>query len=192
MIVLGFDTSAAHVAAALLQNGEIIAQQREAMKRGQAERLMVMLEGLLENQSLEFADLNAIGVGVGPGNFTGIRVAVSAARGLALGLKIPAIGVNRFDVIRAAFGSDGLPSVRAPQDNIYVQEKTNAPRLISIEEAQALEKTLQFEPDDFNPAPFITQIAAARAGSETHRPAPLYIKSADAAPARDAPPTIIR
>ncbi|WP_273509172.1 tRNA (adenosine(37)-N6)-threonylcarbamoyltransferase complex dimerization subunit type 1 TsaB, partial [Planktotalea frisia] len=98
MIVLGFDTSAAHVAAALLRDGEIIATAREEMSRGQAERLMVLLEELLAQNTHVWSDLDAIGVGVGPGNFTGIRVSVSAARGLALGLGIPAIGVNRFDV----------------------------------------------------------------------------------------------
>ena len=67
MIVLGFDTSAAHVAAALWRDGELLAEQREEMSRGQAERLMVMLEDMLVEQNLKWSDLDAIGVGVGPG-----------------------------------------------------------------------------------------------------------------------------
>ena len=192
MITLGFDTSAAHCAAALWRDGSVVAQERETMKRGQAERLMGLLEEILAEQSLSWSDLDVLGVGVGPGNFTGIRVAVSAARGLALALDIPAIGVNRFDVILAAFGDDALPCVAAPQDAVYVQDALNAPELISMEQAQGLGRSLQFEPEDFNPAPFIAQIAAARGGLDLPRPAPLYIKSADAAPARDAPPRIIR
>ena len=192
MIVLGFDTSAAHCAAALWCDGDIVASAREEMKRGQAERLMGLLEEMLTQQSITWRDLDAIGVGVGPGNFTGIRVAVSAARGLALGLGIPAIGVNRFDVIVAAFGTQGSPAVRAPQDQVYVLQQGSAPQLVALEVAEALPDPLLFEPQGFNPSPFIAQIAAARMDTQIERPAPLYIKSADAAPARDAPPTILR
>jgi len=192
MIVLGFDTSAAHVAAALWRDGELLAEQREEMSRGQAERLMVMLEDMLAEQSLKWSDLDAIGVGVGPGNFTGIRVSVSAARGLALGLDIQAIGVNQFDVIKTALGGHGLPSVSAPQDKVYVQEGDKAPRLMDLNDARTLGQPLLFEPEGFNPAPTIAQIAADRIEETNARPAPLYIKSADAAPARDAPPRIIQ
>jgi len=191
MIVLGFDTSASHVAAALLKDGQIVDERREPMVRGQAERLVVLLELILDAHSMSWADLDAIGVGVGPGNFTGIRVAVSAARGLALGLGKPAIGVNRFDVIRSAINSEGIPTVRAPQENVYVRENGSAPRLVSLDAAQALQGPLIFEPEDFNPASNIAMLAAARIDEKNPRPAPLYIKSADAAPARDAPPKII-
>ena len=89
--ILAFDTSAAHCAAALLCAGKIEVRVDE-MARGQAEHLMPMLEEVLAAQGLTWADLDAIGVGTGPGNFTGIRISVAAARGLALGLGIPAVG----------------------------------------------------------------------------------------------------
>ncbi|TGN47811.1 tRNA (adenosine(37)-N6)-threonylcarbamoyltransferase complex dimerization subunit type 1 TsaB, partial [Paracoccus liaowanqingii] len=94
LIVLGFDTSAAHCAAALLQGGALVAARHEDMAKGQAERLMPMLEELLVEAGLGWRDLDVIGVGTGPGNFTGIRVGVAAARGLAVALRIPAIGVG--------------------------------------------------------------------------------------------------
>jgi len=189
MIALGFDTSAAHVAAALLRDGDIVCAQREEMSRGQAERLMVMLENMLSAENLGWHDLDVIGVGVGPGNFTGIRVSVSAARGLAFGLGIPAIGINRFDVIKAALGTGKIPAVAAPQDKIYVQLTDAAPKLIDQSEMNAHE--ILVEPVGFNPAPTIALLASARIGEKHPRPAPLYIKSADAAPARDAPPRIL-
>ncbi len=191
MITLGFDTSAAHVAAALHKDGHVLSQNREAMARGQAERLMMILQEMLEAQNIEWSDLDAIGVGVGPGNFTGIRVSVSAARGLALGLGIPAIGVNRFDVITSAISDAAIPSVSAPQNKVYVKDSDAPARLISFDQAQMLDRDLCFEPDDFNPAPTIAMFAAARCTTAQTRPAPLYIRSADAAPARDAPPRII-
>ena len=93
-VVLGFDTSAAHCAAALLRGDAILAHRHEEMGKGQAERLFPLLEDLLSEAGLTWRDLHVIGVGIGPGNFTGIRIAVAAARGLALSLGIPAIGIS--------------------------------------------------------------------------------------------------
>ncbi len=101
-VALGFDCSAAHCAAALLRGDRVLAAAHEEMAKGQAERLMPMLEGLLAQAGLTWRDLDVIGVGTGPGNFTGIRVAVAAARGLALSLGIPAVGVTATEA--AAFG----------------------------------------------------------------------------------------
>ena len=85
-LVLGFDTSAAHCAAALLCADRVVAQHAEDMGRGQAERLFPLLEELLAEGGVTWRDLTALGVGTGPGNFTGIRISVAAARGLALSL----------------------------------------------------------------------------------------------------------
>ncbi|OYW58073.1 MAG: tRNA (adenosine(37)-N6)-threonylcarbamoyltransferase complex dimerization subunit type 1 TsaB, partial [Rhodobacterales bacterium 12-65-15] len=91
--LLAFDTSVAHCAAALLLPDRLILRE-EAMEKGQAERLMPLLEEILADGGIGWHDLSALAVGTGPGNFTGVRIAVAAARGLALGLKIPAIGVT--------------------------------------------------------------------------------------------------
>lgn len=85
-LILGFDTSAAHCAAVLLRGDMVLAAQHEDMTKGQAERLMPMLEQVLAEAGAGWGDLAALGVGIGPGNFTGVRISVSAARGLALGL----------------------------------------------------------------------------------------------------------
>ena len=94
MKILAFDTSGPHCAAALLEDGQITAARCEEMAKGQAERLMPLLEEILTEAGRDWRALDRIGVGVGPGNFTGIRISVSAARGLALGLGVPAIGVS--------------------------------------------------------------------------------------------------
>src|SRR6056297_2365432 len=77
--ILAFDTSAAHCAAAIVSGDTILARRDEEMARGQAERLMPLLAELLAEAGLAWSDLAALGVGTGPGNFTGIRIAVAAA-----------------------------------------------------------------------------------------------------------------
>ena len=69
------------------------------MDRGQAERLLPMLEELMAEAGAGWTALDGIGVVTGPGNFTGVRLAVAAARGLALGLGIPAVGVSIFEAL---------------------------------------------------------------------------------------------
>lgn len=192
MIVLAFDTSAPHCAAALWRDGHIVAERREPMARGQSERLMVLLEEMLRECNITWRDLDALGVGVGPGNFTGIRIGVSAARGLAYGLGVPAIGVDRFDVTAASTQTQGIPCVAATQDNVYARPAAKAPKLLSRAQAEQLGEPLVFEPADFNPAVVIAELASKRIADDNPRPAPLYIKAADAAPARDAPPVILR
>ena len=188
LLVLGFDTSAAHCAAALLSGDRVLAEISEEMGRGQAERLMLLLEDVLEKGSVTWADLDRVGVGVGPGNFTGIRISVSAARGLALALDIPAVGVALFDTVE----TDGpvLPAVKAPRDQVYIRPEGEAPRLVGMAEAEAMGLPLAFPP---GPADIARSIArhAARATPPVASPAPLYIRAADAAPSRDVPPVIL-
>ena len=126
-LILSFDTSAAHCAAALLSGDRILATRGEEMGRGQAERLFPMLEDLLGEANVTWRDLTAIGVGVGPGNFTGIRIAVSAARGLALGLSIPAVGVSSFDALREGAEGPVLAAVSAPRGAVYLDAPDASP-----------------------------------------------------------------
>ncbi len=184
--VLAFDTSAAHCAAALLLGDRVVTRVDE-MAKGQAEHLMPMLEQMLADENLTWADLDGIGVGTGPGNFTGIRIALSAARGLALGLGKPAIGVNGFDA--RAFG-EALPftaTIPAPRDQSYVQEyRADGPS----EPAQISEPAGSQKPAvDLIAA--VARIAASRLNDGVERPTPLYIRGADAAPPRDTAPILL-
>lgn len=188
---LGFDSSGPWCAATLLRGTDVIAQNTLEMTRGQAERLMPMLEDLLRGAKVGWQDLHRIGVGIGPGNFTGIRISVSAARGLALGLKIPAIGVSSFEAAGLGHATPHLATVPAPRNQIYVQDSN---RVQSARLAAALPETTM--PIHERPAPAalsaaIAHIAATHPDPSAPRPAPLYIKPADAAPAADPPPRIL-
>ena len=190
-LILGFDTSAAHCAAALVRGDVVVASRAVDMARGQAEHLMPLLEEVLSECAATWADLSAIGVGIGPGNFTGIRISVSAARGLALGLGIPSIGVPTFDASRVDASDTAVAGVSAPRDQIYISDpaKTDLPFLTATPYEAATE--IVMPPVSETLAQNIARVAAARFGSDTPRPAPLYIRAADAAPARDLPPQIL-
>ncbi|EIE51545.1 peptidase M22 [Salipiger aestuarii] len=182
-LTLGFDSSAAHCAAALLKGDTVLARRSEDMSRGQAERLMPLLEQLLASQGLAWADLHRIGVGTGPGNFTGIRIAVAAARGLSLSLDIPALGITTFEAIR--MDADGAAAVPAPRGLFHVQGRVGAVRTVAAEVLNGA--TLPPEPAEL--AARIARLAAS--GKPGGRPAPLYLRPADAAPSRDTPPAIL-
>ena len=200
--VLAFDTSAAHCAAALLLPGGRVLTRLEPMEKGQAERLMPLLEELLREAGLGWSDLTRLAVGTGPGNFTGVRIAVAAARGLALGLGIPAIGITRLEAL--AFGLPRPITVveDARRGEVYVQgfgtETSEALLLDGSDLPHALE-TAQVTGSAAGPAALppamplaeaMARLAAARDLPQP-RPAPFYLRGADAAPPSDPPPVIL-
>ncbi|WP_170402633.1 tRNA (adenosine(37)-N6)-threonylcarbamoyltransferase complex dimerization subunit type 1 TsaB [Ruegeria arenilitoris] len=187
-LILAFDTSAAHCAAALLRGDSILVSRTESMSRGQAERLMPLLQEVLAEAGCTWRDLTAIGVGIGPGNFTGIRISVSAARGLALGLGIPAVGVSGFDALAAT--GDGLPAIRAPREQVYVVLPGQDPALMAQEQAESLGPLILNDDADAQ-VRAIARLAAQNWQSVTTAPAPLYVRPADAAPSKDTPPVLL-
>ena len=196
--ILAFDTSAAHCAAALLLADRIVLRD-EPMQKGQAERLMPMLEEVLAEGGIGWQDLRAIAVGTGPGNFTGVRIAVAAARGLALGLGIPAVGVTRLEAL--AFGLPRPVTVveDARRGEVYVQVFTPrgagaahlATRVVVAGSATGSAAGEGALPQAVPLAEAIARIGAARAATPQPRPAPFYLRGADAAPPTDPPPVIL-
>ncbi|MGV6811786.1 MAG: tRNA (adenosine(37)-N6)-threonylcarbamoyltransferase complex dimerization subunit type 1 TsaB [Brevirhabdus sp.] len=191
-LVLGFDTSAAHCAAALVRGDTVLAQRHEQMARGQGERLFEMLDEVLSEIGTDWSALNKIGVGTGPGNFTGIRISVAAARGLSLSLGIPAVGVTRFDALAIGASSPVWTVVEAPRDMAYAQflepGTTHDPKLIPASEAALLTPCIR---ESATPIAVAIARLAMHAPERSARPAPLYVRPADAAPARDAPPVVL-
>ncbi|MEY2992185.1 MAG: hypothetical protein RI946_1579 [Pseudomonadota bacterium] len=189
--ILAFDTSAAHCAAAVLVNGAITATVYEPMARGQAENLMDILDHALAQAGIDLSDLDAIAVGTGPGNFTGIRISVSAARGLALSLGVPAIGVTTFEA--TWFGTQGpvVATVPAPREHVYAAQSDLGAHSAALVPLGALGQTDVPQipcPSAETLVANMAQVAATRLGQDNEKPVPFYIKPADAAPSRDVPP----
>ena len=124
-MILAFDTSSAVCTAALFDGGQYIARKDEQIGRGHSERLVPMIAELLEGRSATH-----ILVGVGPGSFTGIRVGIAAAHGLAIGWDADVYGMASLALLAA--GADSKEEVAAAviggHGELFVQEFDGATR----------------------------------------------------------------
>lgn len=129
MRVLGIDTATAACSAALWADGAVLARRSEAMERGHAEALLPMVVEVMSEAGGGFGRLDLVAATVGPGAFTGLRVGLAAARGLALACGRPCIGVTTLEAVAAGAraGADGprgrtlLVALRSRRAELYVQ-----------------------------------------------------------------------
>ena len=109
MKILALETSAKAVSVAVSENGRILAAGYQDTGLTHSRTLMPIVEHILKNTDLKLSDMDAIAVAVGPGSFTGIRIGVSAAKGLAFSVDKPAVGVSTLAAMaRNVAFSDGL------------------------------------------------------------------------------------
>ena len=97
MKLLSINTAFPACDVAVLDHGQALAHSHEPMMRGQDARLATLCEEVLRDAQIDMAKLDRIVVVIGPGSFTGVRVGVAFARGLALALDIPCIGVTSLE-----------------------------------------------------------------------------------------------
>ena len=119
-MILAFDTSTAACTGALFDDdGDCIGSADELIGRGHAERLVPMLDELLKGRSA-----STVLVGVGPGSFTGIRVAIAAAHGLAIGWGADLLGFSSLALLAAASGVDGdvVAAMSGGHGELFVQQ----------------------------------------------------------------------
>jgi tRNA threonylcarbamoyladenosine biosynthesis protein TsaB len=99
MQILAFDTATAACSVALWRDGAVRGRRFEPMQRGQAEALMPMVNDVLAIAEAAYEELDLIAVTVGPGAFTGLRIGLAAARGLALATGAPCLGVTTLEAV---------------------------------------------------------------------------------------------
>jgi tRNA threonylcarbamoyladenosine biosynthesis protein TsaB len=126
MLVLGLDTCLNACSVAVLDGDRVLAHASETMARGHQERLAPMAQAVMAAAHLPFASLERIGATVGPGSFTGLRVGVAFAKGLASALAIPAVGVGALEALAAEAAQSqkgGLVAavIDARRDQLYLQ-----------------------------------------------------------------------
>lgn len=209
MIVLALDTAGVDCAAAVYDSGSdsVMGEVTETIGRGHAEHLMHVVDAALAKAGIALSAVQRVVVTVGPGSFTGIRIGVAAARGFALSLDIPAIGVTTLEVMAAAAraqnpGQSVLAAIDAKREEIYLQSfdsdgrPLDEARAVTVEEAGEIAGAFDGivtgtavarlsdapppeRPDAF-PIAVVARLGAAKPVSE--KPKPLYLRGPDARP----------
>lgn len=217
MKVLAFDCSGAACSAAVVIDDGVAAQRFVAMERGHAEALLPMIAAVLREAGLAPAAVDLIAVTVGPGSFTGLRIGLAAAHGLALANDIPAIGIASFDTVIAE-GDNDLPLIVALESKraeLFLERRDRKdrrlPALVPPEEwaavvptgpcrlagdgaprlAAALARTdIVVTPGDGGPDPVVlARLGAARWKAGIRAPLlPLYLRAPDTTTPRHAAP----
>lgn len=214
MAILVIDTSAALCAACVFDPSSMRELGRAVLDlgKGHAEHVMAVIEGALAEAKLSYADLASVAVSIGPGSFTGVRVGVSAARGLALALKIPAMGVTTSEALAAETAAlwpeRAVLVVTKAGDRIALArfdaagDCTEGPGLATLDEARELAKDRRLvlagdmvsqiieqadTTPDLGPQRATADIrffaeVAARREALGTMPKPLYLRPADAKP----------
>jgi tRNA threonylcarbamoyladenosine biosynthesis protein TsaB len=121
MIVLGLDTCLSSCSVAVLDGERVLASAREVMARGHQERLAPMAREVMARAGLSFDRLERIAVTVGPGSFTGLRVGIAFAKGLALALDLPAVGIGTLEALAAETEGLVFPAIDARRGQLYLQ-----------------------------------------------------------------------
>ena len=99
MKILAIDCTHGTCSAAFFDGEKVASEIVEEMERGQAERLIPMVRDVLKKADAGFSDVDAVAVTTGPGSFTGVRVGLAAADGIALAAEVPMIGVSVLEVL---------------------------------------------------------------------------------------------
>lgn len=148
MLILAIDTALDACAAGVLDTdaGRLIAQESQAMKRGHAEALMPLIARVMKASGVAFTSLDRIAATTGPGSFTGLRVGLSAARGIGLAAGRPVVGLTTLTAYAAPVVAQNaaqpvISAIDARHDHVYFQVVSGdgsslvRPRVAPIEEA---------------------------------------------------------
>ena len=214
MLILAIDTALDACSAALFDSdaNRVVAVETEVIGKGHAERLMAMISAVMTKASVDFNAIDKIGVTVGPGSFTGIRVGLATARGLALAAGKPVVGVSTLEAIAREASTDKpfMVALDARRGELYTRlydgnhSAISDPQLLTIAEATTA-LTAALKPQVFGSGapllaeaqpsatiqvlgltayPDIENVARITAvtAAQSEPPKPLYLRAPDAKP----------
>ena len=116
MLILAFDTATSTATSALVRDGTVLGEGTTTPVR-----VLEDVDALLRDAGVAPSELDAVAVGIGPGSFTGVRMGLAAARGLALALDIPVAGVSTLAAL-AAGAPDALALIDAKRHELFLQQ----------------------------------------------------------------------
>ncbi len=205
MRLLAIDTCLDASQAALIDDDEVVFACSEPMHRGHQERLAPMLAEAMAAAGVGFDGIDRIGVTVGPGSFTGLRVGLAFAKGLAIARGLPCVGVGVLEALAASAGATGrvLAAIDAKREQLYLQafddgRATGPPRAERIADFALPQPSrgltivgsgapvlAQAAPDArilplAAPDPVAIARLAARAPETDAPPSPIYLRAPDA------------
>lgn len=132
MLTLALDTSAVSLSLALANNGTVLAKRRFEDRRGQSEVIIPLIDSALREADRHLNELGQIAVVTGPGSFTGLRLGLAAAAGLARALDCPVIGFDRFTLIRNFASTDKLAIVlESLRAELFVELMPGQPEMLT-------------------------------------------------------------
>jgi tRNA threonylcarbamoyladenosine biosynthesis protein TsaB len=128
MLILAFDTATDVATSALVEDGEVLGE-----RTSRAVTLLEDVDALLRQAGARTGDIQGLAVGTGPGSFTGLRVGLATARGLALALGVPVAGVSTLEAL-AAGAPGALPVIDARRGEVFVLQ--GEPRVLAPEDLE--------------------------------------------------------
>jgi tRNA threonylcarbamoyladenosine biosynthesis protein TsaB len=143
MKILAIDTSTLVAGAALMEDGRLVCETNLACGLTHSERIMPIVDGCMKLAGWSPADLDAVAAVSGPGSFTGIRIGVSTAKGIAEAIGKPVVALNTLEVLAASFGGFGgviAPLLDARRAQVYCAaydgdlHELLAPRAMKLED----------------------------------------------------------
>jgi tRNA threonylcarbamoyladenosine biosynthesis protein TsaB len=207
MLVLALNTAFAALEGAVVRDGEILADARDPMARGQDRQLPDFVERLLADAGVLLADIDRIAVVTGPGSFTGIRIGVAYARGLSLVTQAECVGVTSLEAaIPAGMAGNTLGALmaqkRPPDQTWWVQglqgdEGIATPVEVSLTDLKAMlegftvpvfidgvealgDATERIDARPMQPSAITAALKASGFDPASHPPAPVYAREPDA------------
>ena len=143
-LILSIETSTSICSVAIHEQGELLALAEIKEPGAHAEKLLLLVDEVFEKAGLSFADLDAVAGSQGPGSYTGLRIGVSTAKGIAYALEIPLIGINTLQAMAAsqsvAPGDYVVAVLDARRKEVYTQTFGDSLQELSPIEAVVLEE----------------------------------------------------
>jgi len=140
VIVLALDTALETCSAAVTDGDRVLAARSEPMARGHQERLAPLVAEVMAEAGIGFGALDRIGVTVGPGSFTGLRVGLAFAKGLGVALDRPVVGIGTLEALAAGTAGFAAAVIDARRGQVYVQGLRDGrpaaePQALAVEDA---------------------------------------------------------